>query len=537
MDKPSSLPLILIGLALAAITTACGSAAATATVPATARAAAPAAAATSPVGTATAAAKPAGDAAATRPAAAATGAVAATANPGSAATANPASAPTTAPAKPPTSVDGRAPVAGAATSAAKPPTSADGRAPVAGATSSVAAPAAGATAATAAGTPISAGAPAAGAAAGGQRRLVPTTVSVPSTLRTGALGQERQLEIREGFTIEVVARVAGARSMEMAPWGELLVTQPSQGRIVAVRADADAGAPAAQRTLVEGLQCPYGMAFRDNHLYVSQSTKVERFTHDARGGLGPAEVVVQGLPQSGCSAHHFRPLAIDAGGNLYVAFGSSCNVCVESDPRRGTVWRYGPDGAGREYARGLRNVVDLELHPQTGQLWGVTNERDQLGDDVPPDPVGPIQEGADYGWPYCYWTGSAWTADTRVPARAGGCAGLANHFGVQAHSAPLGMAFAGGGRLPADYAGSALVALHGSWNRSQGTGFKVVRVSIVDGQPRAAEDLVTGWLTGPRGPSDAWGRPVDVQAGPDGSFFVSDDVAGAVYRVRFAGAA
>jgi glucose/arabinose dehydrogenase len=383
--------------------------------------------------------------------------------------------------------------------------------------------------------PAAAAAPEASRASAPSRQMVSTTVAVPASLREGPFAQDRQLQIREGFAIAVFARVAGARSMAMAPWGELLVTQPRQGRIVALRPTGDAAAPAADRGLAEGLQCPYGMAFHDGRLYVAQSTKVERFAYDERGALGPAEVVVDGLPQSGCSAHHYRPLAIDAGGNLYVAFGSSCNVCVEEDPRRGTVWRYAPDGSVREYARGLRNVVDLEFHPETGELWGVTNERDQLGDDVPPDPVGPIQVGADYGWPYCYWDGSRWVVDTRVPASNPNCQGLTEHYGVQAHSAPLGITFAAETQLPPEYQGSAFVGLHGSWNRSEGTGFKVIRVPIVNGQPRPAEDFITGWLTGPRGPGDAWGRPVDVQTAPDGSLFVSDDGAGAVYRITFAG--
>jgi glucose/arabinose dehydrogenase len=210
-------------------------------------------------------------------------------------------------------------------------------------------------------------------------------------------------------------------------------------------------------------------------------------------------------------------------------------VCIEDDPRRGTVWRYAPDGSGAEYAKGLRNVVDLEFNPTTGQLWGVTNERDMLGDDIPPDPVGPIVEGSDYGWPHCYWTGAEWLVDARVSARNPTCQGLTQSYGVQAHSAPLGMSLVSPDRFPPDYRGSAFVALHGSWNRSEGTGFKVVRVPIVNGQLQAAEDFVTGWLTGPRGPNDAWGRPVDVQTAPDGSLFVSDDGAGAVYRVAFTG--
>ncbi len=365
--------------------------------------------------------------------------------------------------------------------------------------------------------------------------MTTTTVAVPAPLREGPFARDRQLQIQEGFAIAVFARVPGARSLELAPWGDLLVTQPRQGRIVALGPAGGDGAAGSQRALAEGLECPYGMGFRDGYLYVAQSTRVERFAHGEGGALGPAEVVVSGLPQSGCGPHHYRPLAIDGAGSLYVAFGSSCNVCVEVDPRRGTVWRYGPDGRGQEYARGLRNVVDLQIHPETGQLWGVTNERDQLGDDIPPEPIGPIVEGADYGWPYCYWDRSRWVVDGRVPRSNPSCQGLTPYYGYQAHSAPLGMTFYTGTQFPPEYQGSAFVGLHGSWNRSEGTGFKVIRVPVVDGQPQPAEDFVAGWLTGPRGPADAWGRPVDVQTAPDGSLFVSDDGAGAVYRITFTG--
>ncbi|CAA9281684.1 MAG: L-sorbosone dehydrogenase [uncultured Chloroflexi bacterium] len=377
--------------------------------------------------------------------------------------------------------------------------------------------------------------------------LAPVTVGVPAPFRRGPFAQDRQLQIQRGFSISVFGLVPRARSMAVTPWGELLVTQPNQGQIVGLT-DGDGDGVAEQtRVVAQGLECPYGMDFRDGHLYVAQSTRVDRFAFGEPAGFGKAERVVSALPPSGCAPHHYRPLAIDAAGNLYVAFGSSCNVCVEADARRGTVWQYTPDGNGREYARGLRNVVDLQVHPVTGQLWVATNERDSLGDDVPPEPVGPVQEGADYGWPFCFWNGAGWQQDTRVPGRNPTCQGLTPYNGIQAHSAPLGLTFyqgSGGaatsasgatGRVPDDYVGTAFVGLHGSWNRTEGTGFKVVRIPAADGNPAPAEDLIAGWLTGPRGPGDAWGRPVDVKVGVDGALYVSDDVAGAVYRVWWSG--
>jgi glucose/arabinose dehydrogenase len=150
--------------------------------------------------------------------------------------------------------------------------------------------------------------------------------------------------------------------------------------------------------------------------------------------------------------------------------------------------------------------------------------------------VAPIAEGADYGWPYCYWNGGSWVVDTRVPQHNPSCSGLTPYNGVQAHTAPLGIAFYSGAQFPADYWGSAFVGLHGSWNRSVATGYKVMRIPTVDGAPLPAEEFVAGWLTGTRGSGgDAWGRPVDVQVGPDGSLFVSDDQAGAIYRITYNG--
>ncbi len=365
------------------------------------------------------------------------------------------------------------------------------------------------------------------------RAMASTTLQVPGAFRQGVFSQDRQLRVPEGFAISVYALAPGARSLTTAPWGELLISQPGAGRITGVR-DADGDAVAeSQRTILAGLQCPYGMAFRDGYLYVAQSTKVERFRHNGGETFGPAEVVVDGLPQSGCAPHHYRPLTFDATGAFYVAFGSSCNVCVEPDARRGTVWQFTPQGGGREFARGLRNVVDLTINPVTGELWGATNERDHLGDDVPPEPVTAIADGADYGWPYCFWNNGSWAVDARVPARNPGCGGLTPYYGLPAHTAPLGVTFSPQGALPSDMAGSAFVAEHGSWNHSRGVGYKVSRIPFADNVPQPAQDFVTGWMTGR--PQEAWGRPVDIEDGPDGALYVSDDRAGAIYRITFTG--
>ena len=364
--------------------------------------------------------------------------------------------------------------------------------------------------------------------------LIETAIVVPEGLRRGRFSQARYLSVPENFSVSVFALVDGARALHYAPWGEWLVSLPTQGSIIGLR-DTDGDGTADQtRTVLSGLRCPYGLAIRDDTLFVAQSTSIARFNHLwGEGTPVPSGVVVDGLPDSGCGAHHFRPLAIDPAGASYIAFGSSCNVCVEADTRRSTVWKYAVDGTGREFARGLRNVVDLSFDPASGMLWAATNERDALGDDIPPEPVTPVNEGADYGWPYCYWNGDSWQVDARVPSRNPRCEGLTRYFGVQAHSAPLGITFPVGTGLPETFRGNGFASYHGSWNRSIATGYKVARVITNEGRPVASEDFVTGWNIGPRGPGDAWGRPVDIQEGPDGSLFLTDDVAGAVYRIAY----
>jgi glucose/arabinose dehydrogenase len=208
-------------------------------------------------------------------------------------------------------------------------------------------------------------------------------------------------------------------------------------------------------------------------------------------------------------------------------------VCEERDPRRAAIVRYRPDGTGETvFARGLRNAVGLAWNPVTEQMWATCNERDMLGDDLPPERVvNVIREGGDYGWPYCY-------GDHQPnPEFAGSrrCAGMIPPAITDtAHSAPLGCAFYTGSQFPVEYRGDFFVAYHGSWNRSRPTGYKVVRVLVRDGKPVRIEPFLTGFRddTG-----QVFGRPVDVLVALDGSLLISDDYGGRIYRVRYAGGA
>ncbi|RMH22297.1 MAG: sorbosone dehydrogenase family protein [Gemmatimonadetes bacterium] len=330
------------------------------------------------------------------------------------------------------------------------------------------------------------------------------------------------ITVPAGFRIEVFADqgVGGVRTLRFGPDGLLYAALSGAGRIVRLDPARPGRAP---ETVADGLRRPYGLAFHEGDLYVGEEHQVIRL--DAPD-FTRATVIVPGLPTGG---HWTREIAFGPDGLLYVSIGSSCNVCEETDARRAAVVRYRPDGSGEElYAEGLRNAAGMAFHPETGALWVSQNERDHLGDDLPPEEINILEPGAHYGWPYCYgdripnpeYADGNRCGDTRPPA-----------FEMQAHSAPLGMVFYTGDAFPEAYRGDLFVAFHGSWNRSVPTGYKLVRIDVDDGRPVAMEDFAYGWLQGRR----AEGRPVYPAVGPDGALYLSDDGGDRIYRITFAG--
>jgi len=259
-------------------------------------------------------------------------------------------------------------------------------------------------------------------------------------------------------------------------------------------------------------------------MYVAEEREVIRFDP----GRAQRVTIIAGIPSGG---HSTRTILFGPPpeGKLYLSVGSSCNLCDERDSLRATVSQFNPDGSGgRIFAKGLRNTVGMAFHPTTGELWGNNNDRDNLGDDIPPEHVNIIKDGRNYGWPQCYLPGkqnpeygSADCSQVEPPA-----------ITVQAHSAPLGLAFYTATQFPADYRGDAFMTLHGSWNRSVPTGAKVVRVQVDGGGRRATgvDDFITGWQ---RPDGSRWGRPVGLLVMPDGSLLVSDDLGGKIWRVSY----
>jgi glucose/arabinose dehydrogenase len=344
----------------------------------------------------------------------------------------------------------------------------------------------------------------------------------------GMVAPQQPIALPPGFAIAVYAQgLSNPRMMAIGPYGQLYVAERGAGQIVRLPdRDGDGNADGAEVVAAE-LDRPSSIAFyQDGSLYIGETTRVLRLSEpDAQGAFQGRETIVDGLPAGG---HNTRTVLFSPDWEtLFVSVGSSCNVCAEDDARRAAIVRYNPDGSDESiFARGLRNAVGIAFRPGSDELWATNNGRDMLGDDLPPETVYRVEQGGDYGWPRCH-------SGRIVDPEFGGpdaCEGvLPPVVEMQAHSAPLGLAFYDGEQFPAEYHGDLFVAFHGSWNRSVPTGYKVVRIPLDSGEPGALQDFATGWLVD----GVSWGRPVDLVVGPDGSLFVSDDAGGFIYRIFY----
>jgi len=374
-------------------------------------------------------------------------------------------------------------------------------------------------------------APTAAPPAGG---LVDVTLQVPDALKKGTFTQARTMKLPQGFSISLYSQLTGAvRHATFSPDGRMFVSERSAGQVVVLKDNGQYGEPSV---FASGLNGPHGLAFHTSngqlYLYVAENDKVTRIPYeDGQATAENKEVIVSDLPTGG--NHTTRSIAFGPDNKMYISAGSSCNVCVETNPKRAAVIQYNDDGSGeRIFATGLRNEVGIEFSPVTGEFWGVENSRDNLGDNIPPEEINILVDGGNYGWPYCY---SNKVYDTNFGGKdASYCEGtLPPALPMQAHSAPLGLDFYTPKTMqfPADFQGDVFVAFHGSWNSSVPTGYKVVRVRVKDGRPDSYEDFATGWQTG----GGYWGRPVEPVVGPDGSLYITDDYANAVYKITYKG--
>jgi glucose/arabinose dehydrogenase len=393
--------------------------------------------------------------------------------------------------------------------------------------------------------------------------LPPIAASTPNFSQVVPMPAGAKPQVPEGFTVEMVASgLANPRAIRLAPNGDLFVADSMSNSVYILRVPAGSATPARKEVFADGLYQPFGIAFyplgpNPEWIYIANSDGVVRFPYRS-GDLkasGKPEKVVERIPW----VHHWtRDIAFSPDGKrLLLSVGSGSNVALDMFPepltkgglpawvqnhplgatwdteeRRADVLSYDPNGKNEKIlATGLRNCSGMTFQPATGHLWCVVNERDELGDNTPFEYATAVAEGAFYGWPW-YYIGS--NKDPRHKAARPDLEGKVTVPDVlmQAHSAPLQIAFYDAADFPANYKGSAFVTLHGSWNRAQRTGYKVVRL-LFDSAGRATgeyEDFMTGFVVSD---TEVWGRPVGVAVARDGSLFVTEDGNGTIWRVTY----
>lgn len=362
--------------------------------------------------------------------------------------------------------------------------------------------------------------------------FLPKTGETPPEIKPAA-GETKTgipLKLPPGFSIEIFAKdLPGARVMAQDRFGNIWVSQTKEGKITLLEVGED-GKVTNRQVIFEGLRRPHGLAFDPQNgaiLYIAEEHRISRVQTYSEGN--PEKII--DLPLG--DRHFTRTIGFGPDERLYVSIGSTCDVCYEKDPRHAAIYSLKKDGSDfKEFARGLRNAVFFTFRPGDGKMWATEMGRDWLGDDLPPDEINIIEEGKDYGWPICYGKNlHDADFDKNVYIRDPCADKIPSRIEIPAHSAPLGLAFIPESpNLPEEYWSDLLIAYHGSWNRSEPTGYKVVRAKLDDkGNFLGFEDFITGWLRG----GEALGRPVDILALPNGIIYISDDHAGVIYRVIY----
>jgi len=341
---------------------------------------------------------------------------------------------------------------------------------------------------------------------------------------------KRRLNLPPGFEINLYATGLGdARLMALTAAGDMFLSASDDGNVWFITADRDGDGRADAKTMVaKGLTDPHGLWLEGDTLYIAEQDKVSAYKADlSTGRLGGRRIILDNVPAH--DGHHTRTLKKGPDGWFYLTIGSSCNVCLESHPWRAAMIRFRPGGEPEVYAAGLRNTVGFDWQPGTGDLYGVDNARDWLGDDFPPDELNLIVRGGFYGWPL-YNGDNVKDPDVEAPPGSGPPSPIAPAYNFNAHVAPLSIRFLRYQRAPG-LAGAALVGQHGSWNRSTKIGYRVVSLHWDEAGRISLKPFIEGFERN----DDVIGRPVDVVEAADGTIYISDDHAGAVYRVRYTG--
>ena len=358
-------------------------------------------------------------------------------------------------------------------------------------------------------------------------------LTLPSCLPAGKMEGLHldQIQLPEGFEITLLTdQVPGARAMTQSPKGILYVGSRRGGNVYAV-VDKD-GDHSADRVvqIAAGLNAPNGVAWRNGSLYVAEIHRVLRFDEIDERLENPPQPVVVSADFPADTHHGWKFIRFGPDGKLYVPVGAPCNVCEKEEPIYASITRLDAAGENHEiYAYGVRNTVGFDWHPETGELWFTDNGRDMLGDDLPPDELNRApSQGLHFGFPYCHGGdipdpqfGEKRDCDDTVPPAVK----------LGPHVASLGMRFYTGETFPDEYRNQIFIAEHGSWNRSTPIGYRITLARLDGNEVTSYEVFAEGWLEG----DDAWGRPVDLHVTPEGALLVSDDRAGAIYRIEYRG--
>ncbi len=366
--------------------------------------------------------------------------------------------------------------------------------------------------------------------------VLPRTIAISlslAVLATSAFAKDsppiERLQLPQGFQISVYsADVPNARELAVGANGTVFVGSRSAGKVYALTDEDHDGRAEKVQVIAEGLNMPVGVAFHDGDLYISAVSKIlalrdieSRIDHPKK-----PEIVVSDLPTE--THHGWKFIAFGPDGKLYVPIGAPCNICDRDGYAK--ILRMNADGSSREdVAFGIRNTVGFDWQPGSKQLWFTDNGRDMLGDDLPSDELNRVsRDGEHFGFPYCH------QGDTPDPEFGKGkdCKDYTPPvLKLGAHVASLGMRFYTGKMFPTAYRGAAIIAEHGSWNRTTKSGYRVMTARIDGKKIVGYEPLIEGF----KDEEQSWGRPVDVLVMPDGALLVSDDEAGAVYRVTYSG--
>lgn len=365
------------------------------------------------------------------------------------------------------------------------------------------------------------------------------TPSSTNRPRVVAKPEGAQLTVPAGFKIEEYATggFERPRFLLRGPSGELLVSDSVvNGKIhILFDKNKDWKADDERKMLLQGLDRPYGMAFWKDYLYVAETTSVKRYKYDkAAMTVGAGQEVVS-LKDYG-KGHWTRSILFDAKGEkFYLGVGSESNVSPGEPEQRAAINRFNPDGSGGEiYASGTRNPIGLKWYPGSGTLWAAVQERDGLGDDLVPDYLTSIKQGGFYGWPFSYIGPNA---DPRNAGKRDDLVAktIVPDVPLGAHVAVLDFVFYQGKQFPAQYRGGAFAAFHGSWNRSERTGYSLNFIPFQGGKPTAPpQPFLTGWMLA-KDKQEVWGRPVAIMEMPDGSLLVTDDGGNKIWRISYKG--